>query len=412
MFSMNFRIFSLQILSILLDLFWFMLKRVILLVLDSCGIGELPDAAKYGDEGSNTIVNTAKAVGGLKLPHLEKLGLGKIDEILGVSNNCQAIGNYGKMAELSVGKDSTAGHWEMMGLVLKTSLPVYPNGFPESIIIKFEEAIGCKTLGNFPASGTEIIDNLGQKHIETRFPIVYTSADSVFQIAAHEEIIPIEKLYAICKVARKILIGEHAVGRVIARPFIGKPGSFKRTAKRKDFSLQPVGETILDQLKARNFKVVGIGKIEDLFGGRGITDTYHTVDNQDGIKKTLQALKQNGSGLYFTTLVDFDTLWGHRNDHLGFASGLQQFDSLLPEILGNLTENDLLIMTADHGCDPTTPSTDHSREYVPLLVYGKEIKSNVNLGVRKTFADIGATIAENFGLKGTGVGESFLKQIL
>ncbi len=389
-----------------------MLKRVVLIVLDSCGIGELPDAAKYGDGGSNTLVNTAKAVGGLKLPYLEKLGLGKIDNILGLSNNYPTIGNYGKMSELSAGKDSTAGHWEMMGLVLKKPLPVYPNGFPQSLICDFEKQIGCKTLGNYAASGTEIIEKLGSKHMETGYPIVYTSADSVFQIAVHEDIIPVEKLYAICKIARKILTGEHAVGRVIARPFTGEPGSFKRTANRKDFSLEPLRETILDQLKAKTFKVVGIGKIEDLFGGRGITDTYHTEDNQDGVKKTLQALKQNGSVLYFTTLVDFDTLWGHRNDPIGFASGLQQFDAFVPEILENLREDDLLILTADHGCDPTTPSTDHSREYVPLLVYGKKIKSNINLGIRKTFADIGATIAEIFGLKGTGIGDSFLKQIL
>ena len=389
-----------------------MLKRVVLLVLDSCGIGELPDAAKYGDEGSNTLANMAKAVGGLKLPHLEKLGLGKIDNILGLSNNYPTMGNYGKMAEVSVGKDSTAGHWEMMGLVLKKPLPVYPKGFPQSLIGDFEKQIGSKTLGNYAASGTEIIEELGSQHMETGYPIVYTSADSVFQVAAHEDIISVEKLYAICNIARKILRGEHTVGRVIARPFTGKPGGFKRTANRKDFSLEPLEETILDQLKARNFKVVGIGKIEDLFGERGITDTYHTLDNQDGIKKTLQALKQSGPGLYFTTLVDFDTLWGHRNDPLGFASGLQQFDSLVPEILEHLKEDDLLILTADHGCDPTTPSTDHSREYVPLLVYGKKIKSNIDLGIRKTFADIGATIAEIFGLKGTGVGVSFLKQII
>src|SRR4030066_42336 len=389
-----------------------MLKRVVLLVLDSCGIGELPDAAEYGDEGSNTIVNIAKAVGGLKLPHLEKLGLGKIDKILGVSNDYPTIGNYGKMAELSVGKDSTAGHWEMMGLVLKKPLPVYPKGFPQNLLGDFEQQIGSKTLGNYAASGTEIIEKLGPKHMETGYPIVYTSADSVFQTAAHEEIIPVERLYEICKIARKLLTGEHSVGRVIARPFIGKPGSFKRTANRKDFSLEPLKETILDQLKAKNFKVVGIGKIEDLFGGRGITDSCHTVDNQDGVKKTLQALKRNDYGLYFATLVDFDTLWGHRNDPIVFASGLQQFDSLLPEISEHLKEDDLLIMTADHGCDPTTPSTDHSREYVPLLVYGKKLKSNMDLGIRKTFADIGATIAEIFGLKGTGIGESFLKQIL
>ncbi len=371
----------------------------------------MPDAVLYGDVGSNTLVNTAKAVGGLNLPNLEKLGLGKIDNIPGMADNCKAIGNYGKMAALSVGKDSTAGHWEMMGLVLKKPFPVYPKGFPESIIKTFEEKIGSKTLGNYPASGTEILEKLGEKHMQTGFPIVYTSADSVFQIAAHEEIIPVERLYEICRIARKILAGEHAVGRVIARPFVGQPGNFKRTANRKDVSLEPVAETILDQLKEKKFKVIGIGKIEDLFAGRGVTAAYHTESNQDGVEKTLQALEADGEGLYFTTLVDFDTLWGHRNDPFGFASGLQQFDLCLEEILSSLEENDLLILTADHGCDPTTPSTDHSREYVPLIVYGKKIKSDVNLGVRKTFADIGATIAEIFNLEGTGMGTSFLKQI-
>ncbi len=383
-----------------------------MIILDSCGIGELPDASKYGDTGSNTLVNTAKAVGGLKLPNLEKLGLGKIDNILGVADNRKAIGNYGKMTELSVGKDSTAGHWEMMGLVLKKPFPVYPNGFPESLIKIFEEKIGTKTLGNIAASGTEILEKLGEKHMQTGFPIVYTSADSVFQVAAHEEIIPVGNLYEICQIARRILTGEHGVGRVIARPFMGKPGNFRRTANRKDFSLEPVGETILDQLKEKNFKVMGIGKIKDLFAGRGVTAAYHTESNQDGVEKTLQALKTAEAGLFFTTLVDFDTLWGHRNDPLGFASGLQQFDVWLPEISSTLKEDDLLIITADHGCDPTTSSTDHSREYVPLLVYGKKIKSNINLGIRKTFADIGATIADIFGLKGTGVGVSFLKEIL
>jgi len=387
------------------------ISRVILIVLDSCGIGELPDADKYGDIGSNTLANTAKAVGGLKLPNLELLGLGKIDQIEGLSNSIQAKGCYGKMAELSLGKDSTAGHWEMMGLPLKKPFPVYPGGFPQEIIEAFEQAIGIKILGNYPASGTEIIAQLGEEHLKTGFPIVYTSADSVFQIAVHKDIVPLEELYRMCQKARKLLQGEHAVARVIARPFTGKPGAFVRTAERRDFSVQPLGETVLDQLRARGHEVIGIGKIEDLFGGRGISRAFHTVNNKDGVEKALEVMKSLKSGLIFTALVDFDILWGHRNDAYGFAKGLEEFDTMLPEILDLLNNNDLLILTADHGCDPTTPSTDHSREYVPLLVYGKSLKVDGNLGIRQTFADIGQTVAEIFGLKGTGIGNSFLKEV-
>ena len=381
------------------------------MVLDSCGIGELPDAGKYGDIGSNTLANTARAVGGLKLPNLELLGLGKIDQIEGLSTSIQASGSYGKLAELSVGKDSTAGHWEMAGLILKKPFPVYPNGFPKEIIEEFERAIGKKILGNYPASGTEIIAKLGEEHLKTGYPIVYTSADSVFQIAAHKEVISLEKLYEMCRKARELLTGEHAVARVIARPFTGEPGGFVRTADRRDFSVQPLGETILDQLRAKGQEVIGIGKIEDLFGGRGISQAIHTVSNEDGIETTLEQMKTLKQGLIFTTLVDFDTLWGHRNDALGFAKGLEEFDVSLPRILDSLRNDDMFIMTADHGCDPTTPSTDHSREYVPLLVYGKSCRSNVNLGIRQTFADIGQTIAEIFGLSGTGVGKSFLEEV-
>jgi len=392
-------------------------RRVILIVLDSCGIGELPDAHLYHDEGSNTIVNTAKAVGGLKLLNLEKLGLGNIDRIPGVNSNIETLGSYGKMAELSVGKDSTSGHWEIMGLVLKKPFPLYPHGFPPEIIESFEKAIGSKILGNKPASGTEIIKELGEEHMRTGYPIVYTSADSVFQIAAHEEIIPVDKLYEMCMKARRILsagsigTGEHGVARVIARPFVGKPGSFKRTERRKDFSLPPPEDTVLDILKKNGIPVIGIGKIEDLFAGHGLTESIHTKNNSDGMDKLIEAIKKFEKGLLFINLVDFDMLWGHRNDAQAFALGLEDFDRRLSEVLNLLKLDDLLIITADHGCDPTTPSTDHSREYVPLLVYGKLIKNNVNLGTRKSFSDIGKTIAGIFGVGGTRNGESFLKDL-
>jgi phosphopentomutase len=387
------------------------IKRVILIILDACGIGELPDAHLYGDEGSNTIVNTAKAVGGLKLPNLEKLGLGSIESIPGVSSGRESLGNYGKMAELSAGKDSTSGHWEIMGLVLEKPFPVYPDGFPPEIIGPFEKAIGSKILGNKPASGTEIIKDLGEEHTRTGRPIVYTSADSVFQIAAHEEIVPVDKLYEICVKARKILTGEHGVARVIARPFVGKPGSFKRTERRKDFSLPPPEETVLDMLKKNGVPVIGIGKIEDLFAGRGLTESTHTKSNSDGMDKLVGAMKKFERGLLFINLIDFDMLWGHRNDPQAFATGLGDFDRRLPEVLNLLGPEDLLVITADHGCDPTTPSTDHSREYVPLLVYGKSIRNNVNLGIRMSFSDVGKTVADIFGVPGTGNGTSFLREM-
>ena len=386
-------------------------NRVILIILDSCGIGELPDANLYGDNGSNTLVNTAKAAGGLKLPHLQSLGLGNIAPILGVGENINAEANFGKMSEISPGKDSTTGHWEMMGLILPEPFPVYPQGFPAEIIEQFERAVGRKTLGNKPASGTEIIKELGEEHIKTGKPIVYTSADSVFQIAAHEEVIPVHELYRICEIARKIMTGEHGVARVIARPFLGKPGAFKRTEERQDFSLPPPSDTVLDILKANQIPVIGIGKIEDLFVGRGLSKSIHTGNNTDGMDKLVDTIKGYKQGLIFINLVDFDMLWGHRNDTPGFSAGLEDFDRRLPEFLNLLTFEDVLIITADHGCDPTTPSTDHSREYVPLLVYGKSIKRNINLGTRGSFSDVGATIAEIFGVKGTGRGKSFLGEI-
>ncbi len=389
-----------------------MIKRIILIILDACGIGELPDAHLYGDEGSNTIVNTARAVDGLKLPNLEKLGLGNIDRIPGVNPQPDALGNYGKMAELSLVKDSSSGHWEIMGLVLERPFPVFPRGFPPEIIEPFEKAIGSKILGNKPASGTEIIEELGKEHVRSGHPIVYTSADSVFQIAAHEEIIPVNELYQMCMKARKILIGEHGVARVIARPFVGEPGSFKRTERRKDFSLPPPEETVLDILKKNSIPVIGMGKIEDLFAGRGLTQSIHTQNNSDGMNKLVEAMKKFEDGLLFINLIDFDMLWGHRNNPQAFASGLEDFDQRFPEVLNLLGSDDLLVITADHGCDPTTPSTDHSREYVPLLVYGKSIGKGVNLGIRKSFSDVGKTTAEIFKVSGTKNGESFLKEIL
>ena len=387
------------------------IKRAILIVLDSCGIGELPDAFKYGDEGSNTIVNTAKKVGGLKLPNLEKLGLGNIADVPGVEPQKIPIASFGKMAEISPGKDSTTGHWEIAGLILDKPFPVYPCGFPEEIIDEFEKAIGRKILWNKPASGTEIIEKLGEEHVTTGKPIVYTSADSVFQVAAHQDVIPVEKLYDMCEKAREILQGEHGVGRVIARPFIGKPGSFQRTEKRKDYSLPPPGKTILDILKENGYEVVGIGKIGQLFAGKGLSQSFPTKNNMEGMDKLKEAMQKETVGLIFINLIDFDMLWGHRNNYRDFAIGLEDCDLRLSEVLSMLKEDDLLIITADHGCDPTTPSTDHSREYVPLLVYGKNIKKGINLGTRKCFCDVAKTLGEVFKVKGIENGQSFWKEI-
>lgn len=368
-------------------------RRAIIIVLDSVGIGESPDSHLYSDQGSYTLQNTARAAGGLKIPHLQDMGIGNIAEIEGVPAAADPAASYGKMQEKSKGKDTTTGHWEMMGTVLERAFPTYPKGFPDEVISEFENRIGRKTLGNKVASGTVIIEELGPEHMETGYPIVYTSADSVFQIAAHEAIIPVEKLYKICEIAREILQGEHGVGRVIARPFTGKPGKFIRTANRHDFSLEP-GCNILDYVIDSGKKVVGIGKIKDIFAGRGVSESYPTRNNQDGVDKILEAMEKNFNGLIFANLVDFDQLYGHRNDAAGYARCLEEFDASLPEIKEKLQSEDILIITADHGCDPTTPSTDHSREYVPLLVYGENLKKGVKLGVRETFADLGMTIAE------------------
>ncbi|MGS0764069.1 phosphopentomutase [Syntrophomonas curvata] len=368
-------------------------KRAVVIVLDSLGAGECADSCLYGDQGSNTLAHTALAAGGLNLPHLQELGMGNIIAIQGVPPVELPQAAYGKMQEKSPGKDTTTGHWELMGLVLEQAFPTYPNGFPPALISEFERRIGRKTLGNIVASGTEIIKELGLTHMRTGYPIVYTSADSVFQIAAHEETIPLETLYRYCRMARDVLTGEHAVGRVIARPFTGDPGSFVRTANRHDFSREP-DTTLLDHIRSSGQMVIGVGKINDIFAGRGISESYPTVDNQDGINRILEILARDFSGLLFANLVDFDQLYGHRNDPVGYARALEEFDRRLPEILALLSPEDWLIITADHGCDPTTGSTDHSREYVPLLVYGQGVKPAVSLGCRESFADVAATLAD------------------
>ena len=377
--------------------------RVILIVLDSVGMGAMPDAAEYGDVGSDTLGNLNR-VRPCHLPNLCRLGLANIQPIPNQKPVADPQGAYGKAALASPGKDTTTGHWEMAGIILETAFPTYPNGFPPEVIRPLEAAIGRRTLGNYPASGTEIILQLGEEHRRTGYPIVYTSADSVFQIAAHEEVIPLEELYRMCRVARGILQGKHQVGRVIARPFTGESGHFRRTANRHDYAIEPP-ETLLDRLLERGVFTYGVGKIRDIFCGRGLSGFVLMNGNTDGVKKTLEAMDQYPTGLLFTNLVDFDMLYGHRNDVEGYARALEEFDQQLVEVLERMRERDLLVITADHGCDPTTPSTDHSREYVPLLVYGQRARRGANLGVRSTLADIGQTIAENFGAqlaRGTG----------
>jgi len=388
-----------------------MIKRVIILVLDSVGIGALPDADKFGDKGADTLGNIAQKVNGLNLPHLKEMGLGNIHTIKGIDPVKSPLANYGKLSERSCGKDTTTGHWELMGITSEKSFPVYPHGFPKEIIEEFEKAIGRKTLGNKPASGTDIIKELGEEHLKTGFPIVYTSADSVFQIAAHEVIIPVEELYKMCQTARDMLTGEHAVARVIARPFIGKAGSFNRTDRRRDFSLKPFKKTILDYAKEKGLTVWGIGKIEDIFTGCGITNALHTHNNADGLEQTLKLIKKNFSGIIFTNLVDFDMLFGHRNDVEGYKNALIETDKFLPKIMKAMTKDDVLIITADHGCDPTYPGTDHTREYVPLMVYGEGIKSGVDLNTRTSFADVAATIKDIFNIESDIEGTSFWETI-
>ena len=386
------------------------IERVILVILDSVGVGALPDAARYGDEGSDTLGNLARSVGGLQLPNLQTMGLGNIHSILGVPPASSPLAAYGRMAEQSAGKDTTIGHWEIAGLISPQALPTYPHGFPRELIAEYERRIGRKTLGNYPASGTVILEELGAEHMRTGFPIVYTSADSVFQAAAHEEIIPVEELYRLCGIARELLQGEHNVGRVIARPFLGTPGAFQRTDRRRDFSAPPPGRTLLDHVKQAGQTVWAVGKIEDIFAGQGISYAVHTHHNMDGIDKTLQAMQEVGPGLVFTNLVDFDMVYGHRNNAAGYAAALRAVDERVPELIAALRSDDVLLFTADHGCDPTTASTDHSREYVPLLVWGDAVLGGINLGTRSTFADVGATIAAWLGVAPLPAGESFAAQ--
>ncbi len=381
------------------------MKRVFLIVLDSVGIGELPDADRYDDAGSNTLRSASTSTYFNGMPNMRKLGYFNIDTVDIGTPAAEPTGSYARLAEASAGKDTTIGHWEIAGVISPTPLPTYPNGFPPEVITEFEKLTGRKVLCNKPYSGTKVIDEYGKQHMETGDLIVYTSADSVFQIAAHEEIIPVNELYKICEIARNMLTGEHGVGRVIARPFIGEPGNFTRTSNRHDYSLEPPATTMLDILKDSGYDVLSVGKIIDIFAERGITDYIRTSGNEDGINKTLEYMERDFEGLCFTNLVDYDMLYGHRNDIDGYAKALSYFDDRIPEILAKLRDDDILMITADHGCDPGTPSTDHSREYVPLVIYGKNVTSGVNYHTRDTFADIAATILGYFGLNGNIKGD-------
>lgn len=391
-----------------------MINRAIIIVLDSFGVGELPDANLYSDEGSNTLKGIYKNTS-LNIPNLKKLGLYNIDDIGIEEKETDVIGVYGKAIEKSKGKNSPVGHWEIAGYVTEKPFTTYPNAFPEKLIQRFIKEAGIKgILCNKKGSGTDFLKEYGEEHLKTGYPIIYTSADSVFQIAAHENIIPVEELYRICMVAREILNEpQYNVGTVIARPFIGTHASdFVRTYNRKDFEFKDFGRTMLDVIKENSKDVVSIGKISDLFSMRGITKSIHTNGNLDGIHKIIEEIKQNTNGLIFANLVDFDMLYGHRNNVEGYAKALEEFDSFIPEILQNLKDDDILIITADHGCDPSTPSTDHSREYIPILVYGRQIKENINLKIRDTYADISATILDLFNLEKLKYGTSFKNEIL
>jgi len=378
-------------------------------VLDSVGVGELPDAATYGDQGSNTLGNIARQVP-LRVPALRSLGLGRISAI-GADGSAAPLGAFGRMAETSPGKDSVTGHWELMGLVLDRPFPVFPEGFPRDLIHEFEKRIRRGTIGNKAASGTAIIEELGPEHVRTGKPIVYTSADSVFQIAAHEDVVPLPELYRYCEIAFELAARGLGVGRVIARPFVGQEGAYSRTANRRDFALTPFTETVLDKLTSRGVPVFAIGKVEDLFAGRGISSAVHTKNDDEGMDEVFRALGSLPTGLIFANLVDFDTLYGHRNDVAGYAANLERFDARLAALLPRLTESDVLIVTADHGNDPSTPSTDHSREFVPLLVTGPAVRPGVDLGLRATFADLGQTIADVFSVGPLRHGTSFLSDL-
>lgn len=387
------------------------LKRAVLVVLDGVGAGANPDASIYGDDGASSLEHCAQAIGGLALPRLGKIGLGNVTPIVGTPPTDHALGAYGRMAAAAAGKDSTTGHWEMTGVVLQKPLPTYPHGFPANLVNEFEQAIGRQVIGNKAASGTEIIKELGAEHVRTGKPILYTSADSVFQVAAHQDVIPLEELYHICEVARSLLTGDHAVGRVIARPFIGTPGNFKRTEHRRDFSLAPLGTTLLDLLKSNGKEVIGLGKIEDLFAGRGLTQRDHTETNRDGMAATLHWLERDFTGLLFVNLVEFDMLWGHRRDSEGYARALRDVDDWFGQVQQAMRPGDAIFFTADHGVDPTYRGTDHTREQVPLLAYGEPVRAGINLGNRATFADLGQTLAQAFGVGDLAAGTSFAHEI-
>lgn len=390
-----------------------MMKRIFIIVLDSCGIGELPDAKNYGDEGSNTLYSTSTS-SYFNMPNMRRLGLFHIDGVRDKFRQTDAEpfdGSIARMAEQSKGKDTTTGHWEIAGIISQNPFPTYPNGFPQEIICEFEEKTGRKVLCNRPYSGTKVIVDYGREHEETGSLIVYTSADSVFQIAAHETVVSLEELYRCCEIARKLLTGKHGVGRVIARPFTGTYPEYKRTANRHDYSIEP-SLTMLDQMKEAGLSVLAVGKIYDIYAGKGITDTVRTHDNAEGIRMLIERMSMDFEGLCFVNLVDFDMVYGHRNDVDGYAGALTYFDTQLPAILSGLRKDDILIITADHGCDPLTPSTDHSREYVPMVAYGQKVKKGNNLGTRQTFADVAATVLEYFNIDSHVAGNSFLKEIV
>ena len=389
------------------------MSKVILIVTDSMGIGALPDAANYGDAGADTFGHILENKKDMKTPNLIKMGIANID---GVSWKGAAVkdpvGAFGKMAEISKGKDTITGHWEIAGIYTDTPFKTYPDGFPESFIKAFENSIGTEVLGNYPASGTEIIEQLGPEHEATGKPIVYTSADSVFQIAANTDVIPLEKLYEICEEARRLLVGDVACGRVIARPYVIENGKRTRTSDRRDYAVSPPEDTVLDKVKAAGKTVYAVGKISDIFNGKGVTQAVHTDSNMDGVDKTIQALGMDFDGFLFTNLVDFDSKYGHRRDPQGYGQCIEEFDARLPEIMGAMGEDDVLMICADHGNDPVHSGFDHTREYVPLLVYGKKVKAGANLGIRKTFADVGATVADILGAEAPSIGESFKEVIL
>ena len=389
------------------------MNRVVWIVIDSVGIGALPDSEKFGDSGVNTIGNIVNQCKDIKIPNLRKLGIANIDGTNFMEKDECPIGAFGKCDELSQGKDTTTGHWEMTGVLVETPFKTFENGFPKEIIDEFELRTGRKVVGNKPASGTAILDEFGEHQIKTGDVIVYTSADSVFQIAANEEVIPLEELYKMCEIAREIMMGDNAVARVIARPFIGnKTGEFTRTSNRRDYSLNPFEPTVLDNIKEANLDVIGVGKIEDIFNGQGITEAIHTKDNMHGVDETINYINKNNNGLIFTNLVDFDSKFGHRRNVEGYKEALEEFDARIPEIINAMKDEDILIINADHGNDPTYKGTDHTREYIPVLVYGKNIKENTNLGIRNSFADIGATVADLLNVKMPKNGQSFKSEMM